>query len=291
MRPERAPAVFRATKAPPWHGWVSADLFLSSLGAGTFIVAAVSLLMRPTHLGAVARLGFVGVFPIMLADLLCLIMDLGDPARFLNMLRVMKPGSPMSVGVWTIALFTAISFAACVAVFVDLPSSVLSVLAAAGLAPALVVSLYKGVLFSASAQPGWRRMRWLGAAFATSSAASGAALMLLLAWRLGDMQAASVMRIMMGWLLVLSAIAIRMVMGQPARSGHLAEPAPTPVAFQRRATLYTLFMVGGIGAPIVLAAIGAERPAMGIAAAALALGGALLSRHYLVMIPHREEQR
>jgi formate-dependent nitrite reductase membrane component NrfD len=289
MRPERAPSVFRATKAPPWHGWVSADLFLSSLGAGTFIVAALSLLMRPMHLGTVARLGFVGVFPIMLADLLCLIIDLGDPARFLNMLRVFKPGSPMSVGVWTIGLLTTISLAACAAVFVDLPRSVLTVLAAVGLAPAIVVSLYKGVLLSATAQPGWRRMRWLGAAFATSSIASGAALMLLLAWRLGDMEAASVMRIMMGWLLVLNAIAVRMVMGQPARSGHLAEPAPTPEAFQRRATIYTLFMVGGIGAPIVLAAVAAERPALGIAAAALALAGMIVSRHYLVMIPHREE--
>jgi hypothetical protein len=289
MPPERAPSVFRATKAPPWHGWVSADLFLSSLGAGTFIVAAFSILMRPVHLGAVARLGFVGVFPIMVADLTCLIVDLGDPARFLNMLRVFKPGSPMSVGVWTIALLTAISFGACVAVFVDLPSSVLTVLAAAGIAPAIIVSLYKGVLLSATAQPGWRKMRWLGAAFATSSAASGAALMMLLAWRLGDRDAASVMRIMMGWLLGLNAIAVRMVMGQPARSGHLAEPAPTPAAFQRRAMIYTLFLVGGIGAPIVLAAIAAERPALGIAAAALALAGMIVSRHYLVMIPHRGE--
>jgi hypothetical protein len=289
MRPERALSIFRATKAPPWHGWVSADLFLSSLGAGTFIVATLALLMRPIHLGAVARLGLVGVFPIMLADLICLVADLGDPARFLNMLRVFKPGSPMSVGVWTMALLTAISFAACAAVFVDLPGSVLTVVAAAGLAPALLVSLYKGVLLSATAQPGWRRMRWLGAAFATSATASGAALMLLLAWRLGDMDAARVMRIMMGWLLVLNAITVRMVMGQPARSGHLAEPAATPVAFQRRATIYTLFMVGGIGAPIVLAAIAAERPVLGIAAAVLALGGMIVSRHYLLLIPHREE--
>jgi hypothetical protein len=289
MPPERAARVFRATKAPPWHGWVSADLFLSSLGAGTFIVAAVSLLMRPAHLGAVARLGFVGVFPIMLADLICLIVDLGDPARFLNMLRVFKPGSPMSVGVWTIGLLTAISFAACVAVFLSVPQSVLIVLAAAGLAPALVVSLYKGVLLSATAQPGWRRMRWLGAAFTTSSMASGAALMLLLAWRLGDKEGEHVMRIMMGWLLVLNAIAVRMVMGQPARSGHLAEPGATPVEFQRRAMIYMVFMVGGIGAPIVLAAVAAERPVLGIAAAVLTLGAMIISRHYLVMIPHREE--
>jgi formate-dependent nitrite reductase membrane component NrfD len=288
MPPERAVPIFRATKPPPWHGWVSADLFLSSLGAGTFIVAAACILMRPAHLGTVARLGFVGVFPIMLGDLACLIIDLGDPARFLNMLRVFKPGSPMSGGVWTIGALTTIAFAACAAVLLELPDSALTALAVIGLAPALVVSLYKGVLFSTTAQPGWRRMRWLGAAFATSSVASGAALMLLLAWRLGDSDAARVMRIMMGWLLVLNAIAVRMVMGQPARSGHLAEPAETRRAFQRRATHYTIFLIAGIGAPIVLAAMAASHPGLGVAAAALALGGAMVSRHYLVIIPHRE---
>jgi hypothetical protein len=289
MPPERAASIFRPTKAPPWHGWVSADLFLSSLGAGTFIVAALCLLMRPAHLGTVARLGFVGVFPIMLGDLACLIIDLGDPPRFLNMLRVFKPGSPMSIGVWTIAAFTTIAFGACAAVLLELPASALTALAIIGLGPALVVSLYKGVVFSATAQPGWRRMRWLGAALATSSAASGAALMLLLAWRLGDNDAERVMRIMMAWLLVANAIALRMVMGQPARSGHLAEPAATRRAFQRRAMHYTVFLFAGIGAPIILAAMAASRPALGLTAAGLALAGAMVSRHYLVTIPHRED--
>src|SRR5438094_607000 len=36
-----------------------------------------------------------------------LIADLGRPARFLNMLRVFKPQSPMSVGAWTVAAFGA----------------------------------------------------------------------------------------------------------------------------------------------------------------------------------------
>jgi formate-dependent nitrite reductase membrane component NrfD len=289
MPHERSASVFRPTKAPPWHGWVSGDLFLSSLASGAFIVAAVSLLMRPERLGAAARIGFVCVFPLMLADLICLIMDLGDPARFFHMMRVFKPGSPMSVGVWAIALFSMISFAACVTVFLDVPQSVLTILAAAGLAPAVIVSIYKGVLFSTTAQPGWRHMRWLGAAFTSSAMASGAALMLLLAMRMGESEAAQVMRIMMGWLLVLNAIAVRMVMGQPARSGHLAEPAATVSAFRRRAMLYTLFLAGGIGAPIVLAALGGARPPLAIAAAILALGGAIVSRHYLVMIPHQEE--
>ncbi|MEO6487780.1 MAG: NrfD/PsrC family molybdoenzyme membrane anchor subunit, partial [Thermoanaerobaculia bacterium] len=41
-----------------------------------------------------------------------LIADLGRPERFLHMLRVFKPKSPMSVGAWTLTVFGATSAAA-----------------------------------------------------------------------------------------------------------------------------------------------------------------------------------
>src|SRR3569832_1069063 len=41
-----------------------------------------------------------------------LIADLGRPSRFLNMLRVFKPNSPMSVGAWVLAAFGSASGAA-----------------------------------------------------------------------------------------------------------------------------------------------------------------------------------
>src|SRR3712207_9357486 len=34
-----------------------------------------------------------------------LIMDLGRPERFVNMLRIFKPRSPMSMGAWCLSLF------------------------------------------------------------------------------------------------------------------------------------------------------------------------------------------
>ena len=37
-----------------------------------------------------------------------LIGDLGRPARFLNMLRIFKPRSPMNLGAWCLAAFTAV---------------------------------------------------------------------------------------------------------------------------------------------------------------------------------------
>jgi len=93
-----------------------------------------------------------------------LISDLGRPERFLNMLRVFKIQSPMSVGVWTLVAFSS---AAGAAAFADLAhrtsggklpvrivadaSEVLS--AATG----LVLSTYTGVLLGATAIPVWSR--------------------------------------------------------------------------------------------------------------------------------------
>lgn len=93
-----------------------------------------------------------------------LISDLGRPARFLNMLRVFKPQSAMSVGVWTLMGF---STAASATIFAQLlsdrygPSFPVRVMEHAGEAAALAFGLpfsnYTGVLIGASAIPAWNR--------------------------------------------------------------------------------------------------------------------------------------
>jgi hypothetical protein len=75
-----------------------------------------------------------------------LIADLGRPARFLNMLRVFKPQSAMSVGAWTVAAFGAFSTAAAIRIPL---ASFLS--AATG----LVMATYTGVLVGATSIPVW----------------------------------------------------------------------------------------------------------------------------------------
>src|SRR5437879_8582265 len=112
----------RVTKAPPWHGWVTADLFFSSAAAGTFMVAAILDFVSPAGLGGVARAGFLIAFPAMIADLVCLIFDLGDPKRFHHMLRVFKPSSAMSIGVWSIAAFSMSAFVVFAIAVIDWPS-------------------------------------------------------------------------------------------------------------------------------------------------------------------------
>jgi formate-dependent nitrite reductase membrane component NrfD len=91
-----------------------------------------------------------------------LVSDLGRPERFLNMMRVFKLKSPMSVGVWTLLGFSGGSAAAAFAGFIRErygPSLPIRVLENAGQAVSLAFGLpfsnYTGVLIGATAIPVW----------------------------------------------------------------------------------------------------------------------------------------
>src|SRR5215470_6399485 len=93
-----------------------------------------------------------------------LISDLGRPERFLAMMRVFKPQSPMSVGVWTLLGFSTGAAAAAFAGFLHDrygPSLPLRVMENAGQAASLAFGLpfsnYTGVLIGATAIPVWNK--------------------------------------------------------------------------------------------------------------------------------------
>src|SRR4051794_21303098 len=88
------------TKAPHWGGLVAWDMLLNNLATGLFLVAALGELAAPRVFTAVATAAYPLALGLLLLDLLLLVLDLGDPWRFHHMLRVFKPSSPMSFGVW-----------------------------------------------------------------------------------------------------------------------------------------------------------------------------------------------
>ena len=103
-----------------------------------------------------------------------LIADLGRPERFLNMLRVFKPQSPMSVGAWTVAVFGAASTAAVIAPGKPLRDLSAAVAAVTGMS----MSTYTGVLLGATAIPVWKEhVRVLPAHFAASALGSAVSLL------------------------------------------------------------------------------------------------------------------
>src|SRR5690606_35800178 len=119
--------------------------------------------------------------------------DLGRPARFLNMLRVFKWRSPMSMGVWALTAFGAsITIAVLGAELTRIgPPSVeglASVLLSLGTlfaAPlGAIVATYTGVLIGATAVPAWNQHRGtLPVHFGVAGLGSAAAALELVGFR------------------------------------------------------------------------------------------------------------
>ena len=90
-------------KAPVWTHDIPAYLFTGGLAAGSSLLAAGGDLTGRPQLRRAGRLD--GARRARLASTGLLVNDLGRPERFLHMLRVAKPTSPMSVGTWILAAY------------------------------------------------------------------------------------------------------------------------------------------------------------------------------------------
>ncbi len=286
-RPPTSPYADREpTKPPDWHGLVVWDLFFNAVTTGLFLVAASCDLARPGLFAPVAAWAYPVALVVLLVDLLCLVLDLGDPLRFHHMLRVFKPSSPMSLGTWCL---TAYSFplTAVVALQVvgwlgwaDVPRGLHVGLLVVGLLPALGSGVYKGVLFSTSSQPGWRDARWLGAYHAASAVTLGAVGLLALATVAGHGDAAAALRPAAMALLVLAAIPLAFLGG---------ELGPALERRYHRSELWlAVALSGGLGLlfPACLLAVGGGSGLV-TAAEACAFAGAWVARSVIVKLPHR----
>ena len=165
-------------KEPTWTWEIPVYFFAGGLAGASADLALVARLSRNEALASRALLAALGGAAISPA---LLISDLGRPARFLNMLRVIKPTSPMSVGTWVLSLFgtsTAVAVASDLLGIFPRAGRVSEGLSAA-LGPAL--STYTAVLIADTSVPVWHgARRELPLVFASSSAASAGAMASLL---------------------------------------------------------------------------------------------------------------
>ena len=108
-----------------------------------------------------------------------LIHDLGRPSRFLNMMRVFRPTSPMNMGAWILA--GAAPTAIVTGLFINRPGVLGWIGEAAGYASGLwgaALSCYTGVLVAGSVIPVWQEARrWMPVLFAASAATTAASLL------------------------------------------------------------------------------------------------------------------
>ncbi len=270
-------------KPAPWHGLVAWDLFCNGLTTGLFLVAALAELAAPETFAPVARVAYPLALVLLLADLALLTLDLGDPFRFHHMLRMFKPSSPMSLGVWSLTVY---SLPLTVVVLLGLlPGGsvvevVRKVMIVLGIVPALASAVYKGVLLSTSAQPGWRDARWLGGYLTYKAVLLGGALMVLLAYLTGRPHAAQVLRPALGILLAVQAVPL-VLLAADLRAG--AARAFTPAQW---CLVLGVVVLGGMLLPLVLVIVG-DGPVPLITAAVLILLGSLVARFVLVRLPHR----
>ena len=159
-------------KPPVWTWEVPAYFFVGG-AAGVAAVLGVAARVGGADEKLVRDARWIAAIGANLSTPL-LIADLGRPERFLNMLRVFKPQSPMSVGAWTLVVFGATSTAAVIVPW-KLLRDALSVPAAIS---GLGMATYTGVLLGATANPLWKEhARDLPVHFAASALASAASLL------------------------------------------------------------------------------------------------------------------
>jgi hypothetical protein len=277
------------TKTPAWHGLVAWDLLFNNLTTGLFLVTAVGELAMPGLLVPVAKVAYPLALVFLLTDLMLLVLDLGDPLRFHHMLRVFKPSSPMSLGTWSLTVYSLpltliVAIEAAQALNLLPTGSIVlewvrKSAVVVGFLPAFGSLAYKGVLFSTSSQPGWKDARWLGGFLANSALMLGSAEMLAISVLTGHPQAAAALRSVVMLLLLLNVIPAGLLLSESRKT-------LSRLHHDRRVYLaLALTFVGGTLLPLILLLVGDRAPWL-LGTVSLILLGNLAIRFLIIKIPH-----
>jgi hypothetical protein len=202
-------------KEPVWQPEIPWYFLTGGLAGASSVLSLVAraagndtLERRSLYIGAAADL----VNPVLL------ISDLGRPERFLNMLRVFKVTSPMSVGSWILAVSGSASVTAAVlraAGRLKRVKTLAEVVSAASGAP---LAVYTGALLANTAIPAWHEARReLPFLFGSSAAATAGA---AAAMAVPPQEAGPARRLAVGGVLVENAV----MLGIERRLGLVGEP-------------------------------------------------------------------
>jgi Ni/Fe-hydrogenase subunit HybB-like protein len=271
------------TKVPAWHGLVAWDLLFNNLTTGLFLAQAIGELTARDVFRPLAAFAYPLALFFLIADLLCLVLDLGDPLRFHHMLRIFKPTSPMSLGTWSLTVY---SFPLTVAAGLSLlPIEgtafewVRKIAVILGLVPALGSAAYKGVLISTNSQPGWKDARWLGGYLCNSALMLGCAELMALSVFRGQDRAIAVLRPALALLIALNVIFLQLLYLD-------LRPVVVKIFPARERRWFLLATLGGgILVPILLLLAGRGTVAM-LTAVVLVLLGCFGVRSAIIKIPH-----
>ncbi len=237
------------------------------LGGLAGMSAVLAFAARMAGRPILARASLVASFGALLGCPPLLIVDLGRPERFYNMLRVFKPTSPMSVGSWVLSVFGgAVAVAAASEVTGWLrPIGRLGELGAAIFG--LPLFTYTAVLLADTSVPVWHEARLeLPFVFAGSASASAgaAAAILTPTTESGPARGLAIF----GAGVELAAVAAMDRRLGPVARHYLEGPAATPARLARTLTA---------GGALLMLAAGRHRAGATVGAA-LILAGSLAER-------------
>jgi hypothetical protein len=252
-------------KEPVWKPEIPWYFFTGGLSGASSSLALAARLNGNEELARRALLVAAGASA---ANPILLVKDLGRPARFLNMLRVFKVTSPMSVGSWIVTAHgSATGFAAACELLGIFPRLRATARSASGVL-GLAMSTYTGALISDTSIPVWHDARrelpfafgggaamtaGAAAAILTPANAAGPARVLALTGAAGELAATKLMEKRLGKLVA-----------EPYREGQSG--------------MYAKAAKGLIAAGAGILALGGRNRAGAIAGGALLLAGGAFAR-------------
>jgi formate-dependent nitrite reductase membrane component NrfD len=281
-------------QSPHWPVLIDVYFFLGGLAGGAFVIATIANLLDARRFREVSRVGYYLALAALIPCPLILIVDLGVPMRFLNMLRAFNPLSPMSMGAWALLGFGVCAFAAALMTLLEDLGRARNLsgpkIVAGGIGGffGFFLAAYPGVLLGASTRPLWTDGHALGALFLAVGASTGAAAMVLILMLLGRPAGEDVgtLRTMLVLALLIQLLSVVIFVGSVQASG-------TPSSVRAFASLTSgvfgvTFWLGavllGSIVPLVIGLVDLRRRSPGLTAAAsiLVLVGGFLVKYVLV---------
>lgn len=164
-------------KEPVWSKEIPVYFFTGGLAGGASLLHGAARLTGNEEL---ARRSLYVAAAMEVVSPILLVSDLGRPERFLNMLRVFKVTSPMSVGSWILAASSSATNAAAALELLGVLKRIKVLAEVGSVAMGAPLATYTGALVANSAIPVWSEARdelpWIFGASAVASAGAAAAI-------------------------------------------------------------------------------------------------------------------
>lgn len=256
--------------------------FMSGLGAGAFLTAAACRIFGNSRYAKIEKIAAIAAPVLLGPGLLCLMLDLGQPLRFFNLMFYFNPASVASWGVWLINIFMGISVLYAFLHVVGKAGSVRP-LAYVGGVVALAVGLYSGMLLYQMRGHELWHSALVPPIFLASAIASGLAVVLLLSGSAEPEKTRTLSKALAIALGVDLVLGLTEVLTLVWSEGGKAEAAAVILSGGYGFLFIGVYLILGLVLP--LAALARQRPsrAVQMVAAVLILIGTFAMRYVIVM--------